>query len=61
MSPSIPLNEFSESEYNGIEGTSLIIPMDTFSNDELKEELDNDDIDDNDKSINLINRKMLKN
>ena len=61
MSPSIPFNECSESEYNGIEGTSLIIPMDTFSNDELQEELDNDDIYDNDISINLINKKLLKN
>ena len=48
MSPSITFNECSESEYNGIEGTSLIIPMDTFSNDEFQEELDNDDRDDND-------------
>ena len=60
MSPSIPFNEYSESEYNGIEGTLLIIPMDTFSNDEFQEELDNDDIYDNDLSINPINKKTFK-
>ena len=60
MSTSIPFNEYSESEYNGIESTSLIIPMDTFSNDEFQEELDNDDIYNNDLSINTINKKTFK-
>ena len=34
--------------------------MDTFSNDEFQEELDNDDIYDNDLSINPINKKTFK-
>ena len=34
MSQSIPLNEYSESEYNVFEGTSLIITMDILNNDE---------------------------
>ena len=61
MSQSIPLNEYSESEYNGFEGNSLIIPMDRFNNDEFQEELDNDGIDDNDISIPPVNKKLLKN
>ena len=60
MSQSIPLNEYSESEYNGFEGTSLIIPMDRFNNDEFQEELDNDGIDDNDISIPPVNKKTIK-
>ena len=34
--------------------------MNTFSNDEFQEELDNDDIYENDISINPINRKTVK-
>ena len=60
MSQSITLNEYSESEYNGFEGTSLIIPMDRFNNDEFQEELDNDGIDDNDISIPPVNKKTIK-
>ena len=60
MSQSIPFNDYSESEYNGIEGTSLIIPMDTFSNDEFQEELDNDDRNDIYISNNPIKRKTIK-
>ena len=60
MSQSIPLNEYSESEYNWFEGTSLIITMDRFNNDEFQEELDNDSIDDNDISIPPINKKTIK-
>ena len=60
MSQPIPLNEYSESEYNGFEGTSLIIPMDRFNNDEFQEELDNDGIDENDISIPPVNKKTIK-